>query len=156
MLPMGLQICQWEEERIDVMNAIKRVLNIVFLLVVALYVFLTGLLLATAYDKKTECETTQALHALCINISQLACESSDEAKWLQTRYQSRYGISPPPIGLLHPLFCSEDQPAFWEANLYKNAVLYSVLLAIASLTLLIVNYVSFGSLTLWHKAHLRK
>jgi hypothetical protein len=136
------------------LKVIKRLLNVTLIITIATYVSLIGTLVVVAYNNMSECEMYRSLNKLCASSSTMDCGNSDEAKKLQRRYEIQYGTPPPPPGF-QPIKCAENTPDFWRSNFLHYAMFYSVAIIIALLLLLTVNYVFFGSLTLWHKMHSR-
>jgi hypothetical protein len=137
------------------MNIIKRLLNVVLIILVTAYLVIVGLLLGVSYDSMRECKVHRAIDELCANPRIQDCETSDEYKKLQQRDESTYGTPPLPVSL-SPIKCSPDSPDYWLDNLFRYFGLYSVLVVFALLLLLTVNYVFLGSLTLWHKVRPRE
>jgi hypothetical protein len=139
------------------MNIIKRLLNVVLIILVTAYLVIVGLLLGVSYDSMRECKVHRAIDELCANPRIQDCANSDEFKNLQRRYQSQYEIWPlDALPYLSLPKCSQDSHEFWLDNLFRYFGLYSVLLVIGLLLLLTVNYVFLGSLTLWHKVRPRE
>ena len=125
------------------MNIPKRLLNVLLVLTVTAFVVVLSTLLITSYNRKLECDANRALPAVCATISIEECAKTREAKRLGENFE---------LALFSmPLYCSDDQPEYWQGNLVRYAGFYSSLLVAALLSLLVLNYVIFGTATLWHK-----
>jgi hypothetical protein len=125
------------------MNILKRLLNVFLVLTVTAFVVVLSTLLITSYNRKLECDANRALLAVCATISIEECAKTREAKRLGENFKLAL--------FLTPLYCSDDQPEYWQSNLVRYAGFYSSVLVAALLLLLVVNYVIFGTATLWHK-----
>lgn len=125
------------------MNILKRLLNVFLVLISAAFVAVLTMLIVTSYDRKLDCDANRALPEVCATISISGCAKTREAKRLGENFE---------LALFSmPLYCSDDHPEYWQRNLVSYAGLYSSLLVVVLLSLLAVNYVIFGTATLWHK-----
>jgi len=126
------------------MNILKRLLNVFLVLTVNAFVVVLITLLITSYNRKLECDANRALPAICATISIEECAKTPTAKQIGETLKLPSSLT--------PLYCSDDQPEYWQNNLVRYAGFYSSLLVAALLLLLVVNYVVFGTATLWHKS----
>jgi len=131
------------------MNILKRLLNVFLVLTVNAFVVVLITLLITSYNRKLECDANRALPAICATISIEECAQTREAKRLGEDFE--YAL------FSTPLYCSDDQPEYWQSNLFSYAGFYSSLLVAVLLVLLLVNYILFGKVTLWNRdVHVEK
>ena len=128
------------------MNIVKRLLNIVLVLTVTSFVIVLSALLVTSFERKMECDANQALPGVCAKISIDDCAKTREAERIGEDFELAL--------FLTPLYCSDDQPEYWQSNLVRYVGFYSGALVTMLLLLTILNYVLFGAATLWHKSRL--
>lgn len=125
------------------MNILKRLLNVFLVLTVTAFVIVLSTLITTSFNRKLDCDANRALPLICATISIEECAKTREAERFGEDFELNLFST--------PLYCSDDQPEYWQSNLVHYAGFYSSLLVAALLSLLVVNYVVFATATLWHK-----